>query len=176
MGGIRWSCIGGPLWGESIAHALVSLCGGNPLVMHWWPFVRRIHCSCISVPLWGESAGLALVAVCEGNPPVMVDSLHKGPLMRIFHISVVSLKMLNKQSSCQWCEMPCHSRNITVMKSLVLNWLWNQEVSWDHFLLDITIWKVCYCICCDIRKFCRTNFHWWKWNNMVVISRLSWNK
>ena len=52
--------------------------------------------------------------LCKGIHLSPVDSPHKGPVMQSFNVSFdVSLKMLlNRQSSSQWFEMPCH---MTVM-------------------------------------------------------------
>ena len=69
----------------------------NNMEKSYWPFVRGIH-------QW------------------LVDSLHKGPVMWTFDISiVVSLNnLLNKQLSGWWFETPRCSCDVTVVIMLVL--------------------------------------------------------
>ena len=45
-----------------------------------------------------------------------MDSPHKGPILLSFDVSfVVSLKVVEQQSSCRWFETPWPSCNVTIM-------------------------------------------------------------
>ena len=60
----------------------------------------------------------SLLALCEGNPVVTGGFPPKQPLIQSLSFDVffvVGLKLLNKQSTCQWVEMPWHSHDVTVM-------------------------------------------------------------
>ena len=133
--GIHW-WVTGPLWGESTGESLV-ICEGNPQVNHW-PFVRRIHWW-ITGPLWGESTGESLV-LCEGNPLVnhwpFVRRIHWWIIMLSFDFPLVNLnKLLNKQPSCWWLEMPWGSCDITAINTVQFGCCWTQGViKWLYIL------------------------------------------
>ena len=55
--------------------------------------------------------------LCEDNPPATGDFLHQRPVLQNLDVfSFVSPnRLLNKQSSGQWCEMSERPRNVTLM-------------------------------------------------------------
>ena len=75
--------------------------------------VRGVHCG------WGWSgleALSVLLALLKGIRQSLVDSPHKEPVVWSFDVfSVFSLKLLNKQSSCQWLGMPWGVCDINIM-------------------------------------------------------------
>ena len=63
----------------------------------------------------------AWLALCDGNPPVTVVSLHKGSVIRCFHVLfLVRLdEQLTKVSGCQKFETPSRSCGVNIMYSHV---------------------------------------------------------
>ena len=67
----------------------------------------------IMLKVWHGSI-FRILAHCQGNPPVtLTKSQWYGAL--IFHLKTAQHKLLNKQLSFQWPEMPWHSCNVNVM-------------------------------------------------------------
>ena len=115
-----------------------------------------------------------VLALCEGNTPeLLVDSLHKGPVMQHFDVFCdVSLnKLLNKQSICQWFKTPQCSCDICITKHYFTNvllsyityfdvprnldgWDSKQSVASHSISWQIIHWQIMDLACEVVQKLC----------------------
>ena len=95
-------------WVRSIVHLMMNVKTWKCRWMHYWPFERGIHWSSVDSSHKGQV--------------INWDSPHKGSVMRSFDVffDVSQNKLLNKQLSCWWSEMPWCSCDITVMRIFIM--------------------------------------------------------
>ena len=84
---------------------LTRCCDIDAMLWHWHNVVTLAWCYDIDAHL---------LALCEGIHQWLVYSTQKWPVMQSCDVSMN--RLVNKQLSCWWFEMPCHSFDVTVMK------------------------------------------------------------
>ena len=107
---------------QQIHYAIMTLLlRNNDVILTFWRYHDVIITSCVrwKYPWWHHvtktfSPSLAL---CASTPPVISGFPDKRAVMRVFDISFIisSNKLLNKQSSCQWLEVPWCLCDVTVI-------------------------------------------------------------
>ena len=94
----------------------------------------------------------------HGNTICVTSRWRQGPVMKSFYVSFLD-KLMNKQSSCQWVEIPWHSCDVTLIAD---SWQGTSSIHSEHLrgIIDsFYLWlskassnERCY--------ICNTSFHW----------------
>ena len=120
--------------------------------------MSEITCNYIFKPSaiawWWQGHGmemLSLLVLCGLIHQWLMDSPHKGPVIYSFDVffAVNLNRLLGKQSSCQWVEMPWCSCDVTVMTHSLDEFHRSLSLFFFFFCLELKLFiggfKCCWC-------------------------------
>ena len=111
---------------------LTGPCG--KLKLNYW-LIGYVYCPCWYHDMETVSV---LLALCKGNPSWLMDSPHKGSVVRrsFIFFDIILNKLFNKQWRCRWFQTPWHARDATIMIGQ-LSILWSKVILISVLLISL---------------------------------------